>query len=546
MEAGKIHWSRSLRTRFGITILLLLAMFAGIMAMNIYTAQTFSSELRAVSYNSKYRTAFPMLYELGRLDNPNTTDKDRNVRELRRLGKETEQTLENLIQGDPVQGIERPNDPGVIASLQQRQRIWRDDIKPELDRLLASGQGQQIQVEIAPLEGALKEYARLQADAIDLRSKAATREAERINTAQWVIAALALLVLLWAVAGLNGVVKRTVALAAVSGRVREGDLDATAPATGSDELASLGTAFNEMTADLKQRIESETRDRERLEAALTAIADSTHSLSSAATEILASTSEQAAGMREQASAVAETVTTVDEVLQTSEQAAERANAVFESSQRAAEVSSAGRQTVDETVELMTKVQEQSSAMAEGIMRLAEHGQEIGEIIAAVTDIADQTNLLAVNASIEASRAGQHGTGFTVVASEIKELSEQSKKATTKIRQILNEIQKSTNRAVLATEESTKSVSRALKAANESGNSIRSLEETIIDASRAAAQIAASSAQQNTGMSQIQQAMSHINEASTQNLAATKQTEQAAKDLNDLGRRLKDLLLAHGR
>jgi methyl-accepting chemotaxis protein len=265
------------------------------------------------------------------------------------------------------------------------------------------------------------------------------------------------------------------------------------------------------------------------------------SLSSVSAEILAGTSQQAAGMREHSAAVTETVSTVDEVLQTSEQAAQRAKTVSESSQRAAEVSLTGRKAVDDSVSAMGTVRDQTGSIAESILTLAEQAQAIGEIIATVNDVAEQINLLSLNAAIEAARAGEHGRGFSVVAAEIKTLAEQSKKATTQVRQILGEIQKATNVAVMATEQGTKSVSEAIKTVTEAGTTIRLLADIIGSAAQSAAQIAASSGQQATGMRQIHQAMQNISQVSTQHLAATSQSEQAARHLTVLGASLRQLV-----
>ncbi len=264
-------------------------------------------------------------------------------------------------------------------------------------------------------------------------------------------------------------------------------------------------------------------------------------LASSSAEILAGTTQQAAGMREHSAAVTETVSTVDEVLQTSEQAAQRAVVVSESAQRAAEVSMAGRKAVEDSVMAMGSVKEQTSSIAESILTLAEQAQAIGEIIAAVNDIGEQINLLSLNAAIEAARAGEHGRGFSVVAAEVKALSEQSKKATTQIRTILGEIQKATNAAVIVTEQGGKSVNDAIKTVNEAGVTIRQLAEVITQATQAAAQIAASSGQQATGMRQIHQAMQNISQVSSQHLAATAQAEQAARHLSSVGTTLKRLV-----
>jgi methyl-accepting chemotaxis protein len=264
-------------------------------------------------------------------------------------------------------------------------------------------------------------------------------------------------------------------------------------------------------------------------------------LSSMSAEILAGTTQQAAGMREQSSAVSETVSTVDEVLQTAEQAAQRAQLVSSSAQRAAEAGLAGRTAVEESVSAMSTIKDQTGSIAESILTLAEQAQAIGEIIASVNDIAEQTNVLSLNAAIEASRAGEHGRGFSVVAIEIKALAEQSKKATAQVRQILGEIQNATSAAVMVTEQGSKSVNSAIKTVNEAGSTIRTLTDTVNEAAQTAAQIAASSGQQVTGMHQIHQAMKHINQASNQNLASTRQAEQAAQNLNHLGVSLKEMV-----
>lgn len=542
----KTPWTASLRTKFAGAILALLVIFAVQLAVSLYSASSFLAEVHSMSFVAKGRTAFPMLVEAQRLPQVEDADRARRVAELRRLMAETEARLQALRSGDRVLGISPEEDERLLSNLAERDRLWRERIRPSLQALLDAQPGAApAAASTAALEESLRRFAVLVDEAVELREEQAVATMQRLKVSQWAVAVLLLAILLAVFWMLNRVVTRTRSLASVAESIRDGDLSLSAPASDPDEIGSLGRAFNDMTGNLRDRIEAESKGREKLEEALAAIVETANRLSSSAAEILAGTSQQAAGMREQASAVAETVTTVDEVLQTAEQSAERANAVLEASQRAAEVSSAGREGVEQTLALMTQLQERSVSTAEGILRLAEHGQEIGEIIAAVTDIADQTNLLAVNASIEASRAGESGKGFTVVASEIKELASQSKRSTAQVRQILGEIQKSTNSAVLATEESTRAVERALHAVTESGETITKLEETIDGSSRAAAQIAASAAQQATGMGQIQQAMNHINQASTQNLSATRQTEQAAQDLNELGRRLRDLLGQHG-
>ena len=257
-------------------------------------------------------------------------------------------------------------------------------------------------------------------------------------------------------------------------------------------------------------------------------------LANSAAQIAATTSEQASGATESLAAVTQTAATVDQVVQTAEQAAERARGVAQTSQRAAEVGREGREAVDATVSTMDQVRVQVDSIAQRILALAEQAQAISEIISTVTDLAEQTNLLALNAAIEAARAGEQGRGFAVVASEVRSLSEQSKAATVRVREILGQIQRATSAAVMATEEGSKQVAEGTRRANEAGQKIRSLSSAIAEAAQAAAQIAASAGQQSTGMAQIRQAIANIQQAAQQNLAATRQSERASQELSRLG------------
>ena len=269
--------------------------------------------------------------------------------------------------------------------------------------------------------------------------------------------------------------------------------------------------------------------------------ETTGVLASSAAEILAATTQQASGASESSAAVAETMSTVDEVSQTAEQAAQRAKAVADSSRRAAEIGAAGRRAVDASAEGMTAVKMQVESIAASILALAEQAQAIGEIIATVNDIAEQTNLLALNAAVEAARAGDQGRGFAVVAGEVKNLAQQSKKATVQVRQILGDIQRATSGVVMSTEQGTKQVTATGKQVTEAGETIRTLAEAVTEAAQSAAQIVASAGQQAAGMGQIREAMGSIHQATQQNLASTKQSERAAQDLNALGIKLLDLV-----
>ena len=264
-------------------------------------------------------------------------------------------------------------------------------------------------------------------------------------------------------------------------------------------------------------------------------------LSASSAEILATTTQVASSAAETAAAVSETTATVEEVKQTAQVASQKARNVSDSAQKVAQVSQAGRKSVEDSIAGMHHIQEQMESIAESIVRLSEQGQAIGEIIATVNDLAEQSNVLAVNAAIEATKAGEYGKGFGVVAQEVKSLAEQSKQATAQVRAILGDIQKATSTAVLATEQGHKAVDAGVKQSADASNSIRQLAESINEAAQAATQIAASSQQQMVGMDQVALAMASIKQASLQNVAGTKQAEGAAQNLHELGVRLGALI-----
>ncbi len=317
-------------------------------------------------------------------------------------------------------------------------------------------------------------------------------------------------------------------ISSVASSIASGDLSvAISKDERKDEVGILNLAFYQMVGKLRMSIKD--------------IMEAINLLGSSASEILAATSQVAAGSAETASAISETTTTVEEVRQAAELSNQKASRVSESSQQIVQVTQDGQQAVDETVKGMHAIQNQMESIANTILRLSEQSQQIGGIIASVNDVADQSNLLSVNASIEAAKAGEHGKGFAVVAQEIKNLAQQSKQATIQVRNILSDVQKATTAAVMATEQGSKAVENGVKQSSHAGESIRKLSESTDKAVEAATQIVASSQQQVVGMEQIGLAMNNINQAGAENAASMIQAEKAAKDLHTLGQRLKVLV-----
>jgi len=311
-------------------------------------------------------------------------------------------------------------------------------------------------------------------------------------------------------------------------KIGGGDLTVDIPYNKSqDEVGTLTRISHTMVEDLKKQ----TRD----------IMEAVNVLAASSNEIAATMTQLASGTEQTAIAVTETTTTVEEVKQTAHVSSQKAKRVSEISQNAVQVSQTGAKLVNETIEGIRRLREQMEYIAETIVKLSEHNQAIGEIIATVDDLAEQSNLLSVNAAIEAAKAGEHGKGFIVVAQEIKSHAEQSKQATKQVRTILNDIQKASSTAVMATEKGSKAVEAIVKQSAGTGDSIQELSRSITETSQAVIQIAASSQQQLVGMDQVALAMTNIKQATTQNAASTKQVEVTIRNLQELGQKLKGIV-----
>jgi methyl-accepting chemotaxis protein len=312
-------------------------------------------------------------------------------------------------------------------------------------------------------------------------------------------------------------------------RVADGDLTVVlaTQAGRSDEIGVLLDSFGRMLAGLQDM----TRQ----------IGEVAGVLASSTADILASATQVTAASEESAAAVRQTGVTVEEVKQTAQTAAHKAAEVAESTQRTAQVSQSGRSAVEQSIEAMQRIQEQMELMVESIVRLSEQGLAIGEIIATTNELAEQSNMLAVNAAIEAAKVGEQGKGFAVVAQEVKSLAEQSRQATAQVRAILGDIQKATTKAVLATEQGSKAVETGVKLSAEAGAAIRALAQSMEQAVQAAVHIAASAQQQQAGTDQVALAMRSIHEATAQNVASARQSETVAHTLHQLGLNLQQLL-----
>jgi len=310
---------------------------------------------------------------------------------------------------------------------------------------------------------------------------------------------------------------------------------------GQDEIGQLTEAFNRMLGEIQAGQDTIEKAHQSLLTQTNQIMEGVGVLSASAKQILASSTQVATNASETATSVTETTATVGEVRQTVQLTTQNAKKVAEGSAKATQISQAGQKATEEAAEGMRRIRQQMESIAESMLRLSEQGQAIQQIIATVEDLAAQSNLLAVNASIEAAKAGEQGKGFAVVAQEVRSLAEQSRQATTQVRTILKDIQKATSVAVMSTEQGTRVVETGVKQSSQAGESILILARNVADGAQAVNQIAASSQQQLAGIDQVASAMHSIKTASAQNVESARELETSAKHLNDLGQKLRELV-----
>jgi len=261
------------------------------------------------------------------------------------------------------------------------------------------------------------------------------------------------------------------------------------------------------------------------------------SLEGEAREILGGATRHAATAAQQAAAINQTGTTAAEIAQTAKQATLHADSVIEMTRRSEDLSREGLQVVEQAVGASAALGEQVKRIAATMTDLSERTLQVGEIITTVKDLAEQSNLLALNASIEASKAGEHGRGFAVVAMEMRNLASQSREAAVQIRSILGDIQKGSRDAAAATDEGSTRASSAVALARSAGEAIEEVATVVRESAVAARQIAAKTRQQTVGVEQMVSAIAEVSQAIHENAQGARTMETGAAALGRLADRL---------
>lgn len=298
---------------------------------------------------------------------------------------------------------------------------------------------------------------------------------------------------------------------------------------------------NEYKGDQKLITDSINRVADSLSEAMVHVKELVNSLASVSGQISSSTEEMAVGAQEQSTQATEVAGAIEEMTRTILETTKNASSAADFSKKAGETAKTGGEVVKQTVDGMNRIADVVHSAASTVKDLGKNSDKIGEIIQVIDDIADQTNLLALNAAIEAARAGEQGRGFAVVADEVRKLAERTTKATKEIALMIKQIQRDTGNAVDSIESGTKEVETGKELAKKA---IVALDE-IIDRTNKTIdvvnQVAAASEEQSAAAEQISKSIEGISNVTQQSATGIQHIAGTAEELRNLTDNLQNLV-----
>jgi methyl-accepting chemotaxis protein len=308
------------------------------------------------------------------------------------------------------------------------------------------------------------------------------------------------------------------ALSAAEG-IAEGDLTRTIAVDGTDEAGRLLAAMLKMQAKLRDTLQR--------------ISGSATQLASAAEELNAVTDESARGLSQQNNEIEQAATAVNQMTSAVEEVARNAVSTSEASKNATTSASDGRDLVQETVSAIERMSNDVQSTSTLIGNLADESRDIGKVLDVIRGLADQTNLLALNAAIEAARAGEAGRGFAVVADEVRALAHRTQQSTSEIERMIGSIQGGTEQAVNSMRSSTERAESTLNIAKGAGLALDTINSAVVEINERNLVIASAAEEQAQVAREVDRNLVNIRDLSTQSATGANQTSAASNELSRL-------------
>lgn len=410
---------------------------------------------------------------------------------------------------------------------------------------------------------------------------------ERMSRTMLIILTAAILVVLIAGYALaSNLTRQTDAITNMLGQIGIGNFEARAAVLSEDELGTVAMSLNAMcdntlsliqTRDERdqiqlavQRLKEEvaiiasgdlTQEAEVTDDLTGGIAESINNMidqlrtiigniheaatqvTTSATDIRKTTDEVSRGAEQQSSRIAETSASVEEMAQSIQQVSQHTEQSANVANKARENAVQGTQAVRNTIQGMERIRDQVQENAKRIKRLGETSQEVGEIVQLISDIADRTSILALNASIQAAMAGDAGKGFAVVAEEVERLAERANQSTKQIESLIKAIQGETSEAIAAMEACTMEVVTGSKLATEAGQALDEIDAVSKDLAELMRSMSQETRQQAQGAVEVTKAVSEISHVTRQTASETKHAAESANNLAELADALQESVTA---
>jgi methyl-accepting chemotaxis protein len=274
------------------------------------------------------------------------------------------------------------------------------------------------------------------------------------------------------------------------------------------------------------------------------IGSAVRQVQSSSVELQAAANQQASGAKEQSTATTEVSTTISELMATSRQIAESARRVAQNAEQTAVSARSGHGTVDLTHESIQGIRRQVDQIVAHMLELGKKSQEIGAVVDIVSELAEQTNILAINATIEAAGAGESGKRFAVVADEIRKLADRVAGTAKEIRTLIDDVRGAVNTTVMSTETGSKAVDAGSRQFGEVASSFKLIAGLVSTTTEAAREIELSTMQQSTAVEQVNIAIGSVTQASAELETSASQTLQTASQLTTLSKDLLRIIRPH--